>query len=163
MENYPNKLLIDCFLKVGNKYLLVRRKKTEKWFPGSYGSLWREVEDKKNPKVVLTELFSELGIEVCESNVELKAIATNIFHDLKEIFNVFLFVVELETEITIKSVPEGDKIKWFDYEQMMSSDSKLLEEYKKVLPLIIEKEKNDILFYSTEYDFDKILSLSIFG
>lgn len=46
---YPNKLLVDCFVKYDNKYLMIKRKPSEEWFPGWLGSLWREVPQKKNP------------------------------------------------------------------------------------------------------------------
>lgn len=154
--DFPNKLLVDCFLKHEDKYLLVKRKNSEKWFPGYFGSLWREVVSGSNPYQTLNELFLELGIKPVD--IKLKAIANNVFLDLKETFNVFLFVVEVDEKIDLV-VPEGEETKWMTIDEMQNNE-KVLTEYKQTFP---KYQDDKVLFYHTKYDFDKILDFEIFN
>lgn len=136
---------------------MVRRKSSEKWFPGWLGSLWREVRPNHNPYQELKLLFQECGIK--PRNIQLKAVANNVFHDLKETFNVLLFVVDVDKKPSIKKVPEGEEIVWVSEESLLKHDE-VLEEYRKVLPKL---QENKIIFYHTEYDFDKMLNLEFYG
>ena len=155
MMGFPNVLLVDCFLRYRGEVLLVRRKKSEEWFPGYYGSLWREVPFNTNPYQALVSLFSELGVE--REKVTLKAIASNVFEDLRQTFNVLLFFVELKEKPVLTSVPEGDELVWVKEEELLKKES-LLEEYKRVFPRF---ENDNVLFYRTHYDGSKMLDFEI--
>jgi hypothetical protein len=149
---YPNKLLVDCFLKYHDQYLFIKRKNTEKWFPGWYGSLWREVPPHENPRQTLLQLFKECKVR--PRKITLEAIANNVFHDLQETFNVFLFIVEVDKKPTLH-VPEGEEVIWLTQKQM---NKQVLLEYRKIFP----RFSKDILFYHTEYDADKLLKIEFF-
>jgi len=118
--------------------------------------LMEVVPNNKNPLQALNSLFNE--IKITPKQIQLKAIANNVFHDLKETFNVFLFTVEVEEKPDIKEVPEGDEIIWLSKEEILNHD-KVLTEYKKIYPKVKE---NKILFYHTEYDFDKMLNMEFY-
>jgi len=135
---------------------MVKRKPSEEWFPGWFGSLWREVPPKENPYQALKSLFSECGIK--PRSIRLKAIANNVFHNLKETFNVFLFIVEVDKKPSIKHVPEGEGVVWMRLDEMEKND-KVMPEYKRVFPRLKE---NEIIFYHTEYDFDKLINMKFF-
>lgn len=150
---YPNKLLVDCFYRYKNKYILIKRKSKEKWFPNHYSSIWRQARPKRSPYQELKLLHKELGVKVLDT--KLKAVANNVFHDLKKTFVVFLFIVDLEEMPKLKNIPEASKMFLMTKSEMMKS-KQVLEEYKKVFQKI---KKGDVIFYHTEYDKDKLLDM----
>lgn len=154
---YPNKLLVDCFIRYKGKVLLVKRKRTEKWFPDWYGSLWREVNNKESYHETLLELLKEINAK--PKKIELKAVANNIFHDLKETFNVLIFIVDVTKPPKINKVPEGESLEWIREKELMKKE-KLLTEYKKAFPKF---KKGKIIFYHTEYNKAKILKMKFYN
>jgi len=210
---YPNRLLVDCFFKCGDDYLIVKRKDSEKWFPSWYGSLWRSVAPNSNPYTTLQKLLDETGLNDVK-DIKLMAVANNVFHDvkmletnhspqrcesltaikifqilrfqgvehlehpevsskptllsvgktkrlldLKETFNVFLFVVEIDKKKEIKNLPEGEEILWINHSKLLKLDN-ILTEYKKVFHMF---DKNRVLFYHCEYDFVNLLNFKVYN
>jgi len=157
LKEFKNNFLVDCFIKFHDKYLLLRRKKSERWFPGYLGSIWRDIANKKNPYQALKLLLKKYNIKT--KKISLKAVANNIFVNTKEVFNVFLFIVKVEVKPKIDKLPEADEIIWVKENKLVKQD-KILDEYKIVFPLF---KDNKVLFYHTKYDFDKMLKLEIYN
>lgn len=70
-----------------------------------------------------------------------------------------MFIVEVKEKPSIKEVPEGEDIIWLSLEELKQND-KVLTEYKNVFPKLKE---NKILFYHSEYDFDKLLVMEFYN
>lgn len=157
MGEYPNILLVDCFLRCNGELLIVKRKSTEEWFPSWWGSLWREVQSNQNPYEALKNLFDE--VNVVPTKVSLKAMANNVFHDLKETYNMFLFIVDIEKKPETISVDEGEDFKWVKESELLNQEM-ILKEYKFAFPRFVDGE---VLFYHSEYDFDNLLKIKSFS
>lgn len=150
---WKNELLVDCFICYKNKYLFVQRKKTDAWFPSALGSIWVEVPEKKSYYETLWNVLNDLKIK--PKLIEIKAIANNLFYDTKSVFNVVMFFVHVDKMPNIKSVPGAEKLVWLTKDELLKHKL-VLKEYKKVFPKL---SKSKIINYSTEYDFDKFLSI----
>lgn len=154
---YENKLLVDCFLKFEDKYYMIKRRPLEKWLPGTIGSLWHEVPNKHNPYNTLMEYMKVHKVKI--KGFKLKALANNVFHDLKETFYVYLFIVELKEKPSQLDLFEAEEHMWMSEKELLEHEL-VMDEYKELFPRL---KKEEIMFYHSEYEDNKLINIEFFN
>ncbi|OGK62076.1 hypothetical protein A2334_04410 [Candidatus Roizmanbacteria bacterium RIFOXYB2_FULL_38_10] len=139
---------LECFVKKGNKYLLLHRNKTKRIMPdiwmapgghrefneGLFACARREVEE-------------ETGLKI--KNLRIKAVGNAYVKDIDQEFYFHMLVADYEGGV-LKTHDEDGTFEWLTGEQIMKLN-KLLPELKEILPHVLSDSK-DIISYQAAYE-----------
>ncbi|MFA6004914.1 MAG: NUDIX domain-containing protein [Patescibacteria group bacterium] len=148
---------LECFIKKGNKYLMLHRNPTKRIMPNVWMAAGGHLEFNEGLYACARrEVMEETGLKV--KNLRVRAIGNAYIGDLKEEFFFHLLLADYDSG-TLKPNGDGEFV-WLTQEEILQKDS-LLAELKTVLPILLDETKPPVS-YSAEYEYgNKLLSLTI--
>lgn len=139
---------LECFVKKGNKYLMLHRSPHKKIMPDVWMAPGGHREFNEGLyECARREIFEETGLKI--KNLRIKATGNAYLQDLeKELF--FWFVVADYAGGKLKQNPEDGELVWLSPAEILKHE-KLLAEIREVLPYIFSKN-NQIISYKAVYE-----------
>ncbi|OGG07627.1 hypothetical protein A2872_00030 [Candidatus Gottesmanbacteria bacterium RIFCSPHIGHO2_01_FULL_42_12] len=141
----------NCFVRKGNKYLVLRRSQQKKYAPGVTHPVGGKVNLGENPfTAAVREVYEEAGIKV--TNVRLEAILLEMRPVINEPYNWLIFHFSADyQEGETKETEEGELV-WLTEEEYKKE--KLFPSIIPVIEHIFNREKGTV-FATFEYDDQK--------
>lgn len=139
---------LECFVKKGNKYLLLHRKKDKRIMP----DVWMAPGGHREFNEGLFEcarrvIKEETGLEI--KNLRVKVAGNAFLQDLnQEFFFHFVFADWAGGEVTENN--KDGKLVWVTPEEMLKLDN-LLAEIHKILPYVFLND-NKVISYKAVYE-----------
>jgi 8-oxo-dGTP diphosphatase len=139
---------LECFVKKGNKYLMLHRNSNKKIMPGVWMAPGGHREFNEGLfECAKREIMEETGLSI--KNLKVKAIGNAHLKDLdQEIFFTFVFADYKSGKL--KNDPNEGELKWLTPKEISKLDN-LLAEIKYITPYIFDK-KNKIISYKAVYE-----------
>lgn len=139
---------LECFVKKGNKYLLLHRNKTKRIMP----DIWMAPGGHREFNEGLfacarREIEEETGLKI--KNLQIKAVGNAYVKDIDQEFYFHMLVADYAGGV-LKTHDEDGTFEWLTKEQIMKLD-KLLPELKEILPHVLSDSK-DVISYRAVYD-----------
>ena len=140
---------LECFVKKGNKYLLLHRNPAKRIMP----NIWMAPGGHREFNEGLfacarREIREETGLEI--TNIQIKATGNAYIKDIDQEFFFHMLVADYASG-ELKSNEEDGTLEWLTKKEILKLDN-LLPELKNVLPHILSNTKNTIsytAFYET--------------
>jgi len=139
---------LECFVKKGNKYLLLHRNPAKRIMP----NIWMAPGGHREFNEGLfacarREIREETGLEI--TNIQIKATGNAYIKDIDQEFFFHMLVADYASG-ELKSNEEDGTLEWLTKKEILKLDN-LLPELKNVLPHILSNKKNTIS-YTTLYE-----------
>jgi 8-oxo-dGTP diphosphatase len=139
---------LECFVKKGDKYLLLHRNPTKRIMP----DIWMAPGGHREFNEGLfacarREVLEETGLQI--KNIQIKATGNAYVKDIDQEFFFHMLVADYAGG-ELKTNEQDGTFEWLTKEQILKLD-KLLPELKHILPHILA-EKSDVLSYTAYYE-----------
>lgn len=139
---------LECFIKKGNKYLMLHRHPNKKIMPGIWMAPGGHREFNEGLfEAARREVMEETGLKV--KNLKLKAVGNAHLKDLDKEFYFFMVTADYDSGDLKQNVEDGEFV-WLDKKEILKLD-RLLAELKTVLPHILS-ETEGVISYKAVYD-----------
>lgn len=148
MQDRNISVTLECFIKKGDKYLMLHRHKDKKimpdvWMaPGGY----REFNEGLF-SATRREVFEETGLKI--KNLRLRAVGNAYLKDLNKELYFFMVLADYDSGELIENVVDGE-FAWLTKKEILNLD-KLLDELKHILEFILSDE-GKIISYKAIYE-----------
>lgn len=138
---------LECFIKKGDKYLMLHRHKNKKIMPGVLMAPGGHREFNEGLfEAARREVLEETGLKV--KNLKVKAVGNAYLKDLDKEFYFHMIVSDYEGGELKQNVDDGEFV-WMTLEEIMK-EKNLLAELKEILPQILSNDDR-VLSYKAEY------------
>lgn len=139
---------LECFIKKGDKYLMLHRDKGKKIMPDVWMALGGRREFNEGLfEAARREVKEETGLEI--KNLRIKAVGNAYLKDLyQELY--FHFIMADYAGGKLRKNQEDGKLAWLTAKQISKLDN-LLAEIRKILPYLFS-EKDSIISYKAVYE-----------
>ena len=139
---------LECFVKKGNKYLLLHRNPNKRIMP----DIWMAPGGHREFNEGLfacarREVMEETGLQI--KNIKIKAVGNAYVKDIDQEFYFHMLTADYAGGI-LKGNPQDGTLVWLTKTEILKLD-KLLPELKKILPHILSKEEN-VISYTAHYE-----------
>jgi 8-oxo-dGTP diphosphatase len=139
---------LECFVKKGDKYLLLHRNPTKRIMP----DIWMAPGGHREFNEGLfacarREVLEETGLQI--KNIQIKATGNAYVKDIDQEFFFHMLVADYAGG-ELKTNEQDGTFEWLTKEEILKLD-KLLPELKHILPHILT-EKSDVLSYTAYYE-----------
>lgn len=141
----------NCFIRKGDKYLVLRRSEQKKYAPGVVHPVGGKVQIGENPfTAALREVYEETGLRV--NNIKLEAVLLEIEPVIDELYNWLIFHFSADYKSgKIKPTEEGELL-WLSAEEF--KDRHLFPSVAPIIDHIFNQEVGTV-FATFEYDEQK--------
>lgn len=139
---------LECFIKKGNKYLMLHRDKGKKIMPNVWMAPGGRREFNEGLfEAARREIKEETGLKI--KNLRVKAIGNAYLNDLnQELY--FHFLIADYAGGKLRKNPEDGKLAWLTVEQISKLDN-LLAEIREIL-LYLFADNDNIVSYKAVYE-----------
>ena len=139
---------LECFVKKGNKYLLLHRNPAKKIMP----NIWMAPGGHREFNEGLftcarREIFEETGLKI--KNIQIKAAGNAYVKDIDQEFFFHMLVADYASG-ELKTNDEDGTFAWLTKTQILKLDN-LLPELRHILPHVLSK-KNNTISYTALYE-----------
>lgn len=139
---------LECFIRKGDKYLMLHRHKNKKIMPGILMAPGGHREFNEGLfEAARREVLEETGLKV--KNLRVKAVGNAHLKDLDKEFYFHMIVSDYDGGELRQNVDDGEFV-WMTLEEIMKKDN-LLAELKEILPKILSPD-DKVLSYKAVYD-----------
>lgn len=140
---------LECFVKKGNKYLLLHRNPNKRIMP----NIWMAPGGKREFNEGLfasarREIREETGLEI--KNIQIKATGNAYIKDIDQEFFFHMLVADYASGDLIVSNELDGELKWLTKEEIEKLDN-LLPELKHILPHVLSSNTK-VISYTAHYD-----------
>ncbi len=134
---------LECFVKKGNKYLMLHRKQNKRILPDVWMAPGGHREFNEGLfACAKREILEETGLTI--KNIRIKAHGNAYLKDLAEEFYFHLLVADYASGTVRKNLEDGELV-WLNQKQILSLDH-LLAELKFVLPFVFSEGHAEVSY-----------------
>lgn len=139
---------LECFVKKGDKYLLLHRNPNKRIMP----DIWMAPGGHREFNEGLfacarREVMEETGLRI--KNIKIKAVGNAYVKDIDQEFYFHMLTADYASGV-LKGNLEDGKLVWFTKEEVLMLD-KLLPELKKILPHVLSDQEG-VISYTAHYE-----------
>ena len=139
---------LECFVKRGNKYLMLRRRSDKRIMPGVWMAPGGHREFNEGLfECARREIKEETGLSI--KNIKVKIAGNAYLADLDQEFYFHLLVADYAGGKLKQKVDDGEFV-WLNEKEILKLDN-LLAELRKVIPHIFSDNK-DVISYKAVYE-----------
>lgn len=139
---------LECFIKKGDKYLMLHRHPGKKIMPDVWMAPGGHREFNEGLfETARREVMEETGLKI--KNLKLKAVGNAYLKDLDQEFFFFMVLADYDSGVLKQKIDDGEFV-WLSKEEVLALDN-LLAELKKVLPHILS-ENLEVISYKAVYE-----------
>lgn len=129
---------LECFVKKGNKYLMLHRHKDKRIMPGVWMAPGGHREFNEGLfECARREIYEETGLKI--KNLRIKAHGNAYLKDLDQEFYFHFVFADYAGGLLKQKVDDGEFV-WLSLKQILEQKN-LLAELKKILPIITDSNK----------------------
>lgn len=145
---------LECFVKKGDKYLLLHRNPNKRIMP----DIWMAPGGHREFNEGLfacarREIMEETGLTI--KNLRIKATGNAHVKDIDQEFYFHMLVADYAGG-EVKGSPEDGELVWLTKEEILKLD-KLLPELKKILPHILS-DNHEVVSYTALYEKGTVMN-----
>jgi len=141
-------ITIECFVKKGNKYLLLHRNKNKRIMPDVWmGPGGKHEFNESLFECTRREIFEETGLKI--TNLRVKVVGNAYLKDLDQEIYFHWLIADYKSG-QVKQNPEDGELVWLTPKQIAKLDN-LLSEIREVLSSLFERNSK-IISYKAEYE-----------
>jgi 8-oxo-dGTP diphosphatase len=139
---------LECFIKKGDKYLMLHRHSDKKIMPGVWMAPGGHREFNEGLfEAARREVKEETGLKI--KNLKLKAVGNAYLKDLDKEFYFYMVTADYDSGDLKQKVDDGEFV-WMEKNEILKLD-RLLAELKTVLPHILS-DSVGVISYKAVYD-----------
>lgn len=140
---------LECFVKKGNKFLMLERDSNKRIMPGVLMACGGKREFNEGLfEAARREIKEETGLNI--KNLRIRVAGNAYLEDLDEEFYFHFIFADYQAGTVIKNMPEG-KLIWMNVEEILNHPN-LLSEIKKIGTELFDEENPKIISYKAVYE-----------
>ena len=148
MTNRNIVVTLECFVKKGDKYLMLHRHKNKRIMPDIIMAPGGHREFNEGPyEAARREVFEETGLTI--KNLKIKAHGNAYLKDLNQEFYFHMIVADYQSGELKQKIDDGDFL-WMTIDEIFKNPN-LLAELKQILPHILSSN-NEVISYKAVYE-----------
>lgn len=141
-------ITLECFVRKGNKFLMLHRNSQKKIMPDVWMGPGGHREYKEGLiEAAKREIKEETGLKI--KNVAIRAVGSAILEDINTEVHFHLLTADYASGKVISNPDDGELV-WLSASEILKLDN-LLSELKHVLPYVFDKKK-PVISYKAIYD-----------
>lgn len=153
MKDRNLSVTLECFIKKGDKYLMLHRHKDKKIMPGVLMAPGGHREFNEGLfEAARREVLEETGLEI--RNLKIKAVGNAYLKDLDKEFHFHMILSDYAGGDLKQKVDDGEFV-WMTYEEIINSKN-LLAELKNILPYIFSSH-DGVVSYKAVYSSGNVM------
>lgn len=139
---------LECFVKKGNRFLLLHRNSKKRIMPDVWmGPGGHREYNEGLFETARREILEETGLKI--KNIAIRAVGCAILEDINAEVHFHLLTADY-SEGTLHKSPEDGELVWLTPSEILKLDN-LLAELKHVLPFVLDRRKQ-VISYKAIYD-----------